>query len=429
MSNIKQIITNIARTEKHYVIASLMARVHDLQLCEDSFQDALIAALIFWTKNGVPSAPRAWLITTAHRKSLDFLRRGKNFRSKADLIQYQVQLNANENELKWNQTIENTISAIPSPHLLSPNMVDDERLKLIFLCCHPALNKQAQIALSLKIIGGLTTEEIAAAFLTKKVTMAQRLVRAKQKIKVAGIAFKLPDSEHLVMRAEVILSTIYLIYNESYRATNSDSLTKIDLAKEALILCRTICQLAPENAEAKGLLALILLQLARYEARICGDGGFVTLEKQNRDLWDKDQIIEGRDLVITALKMQNIGKFQLLAAINCCHADAPTFEQTDWLQICLLYEQLYKLEPTAINQLNIITSQSLLANTDIALLYNKLIQLELELVDYQPYYATKAELLKRHNKIEDAKIALDKAINLSNNKIEVGYLMKKRADL
>lgn len=434
MPNVKQKITEITKAQSRYVIASLMNKLRDLQLCEDSYQDAIIAALQHWPKNGVPNSPRAWLITTAHRKALDFLKRGQNFRSKTELIQYEVQLNADENTLKWNEQAENQISSMPNPHLPPNSEVDDEQLKLIFMCCHPALNKQAQIALSLKIIGGLTTEEIASAFLTNQATMAQRLVRAKQKIKNAGIAFKLPATEVLASRIDIILSCIYFIYNESYVATNSNSLTKIDLAEEAIGLCRNVCHFMPNNAEAKGLLALILLQLARIDARVDANGAFVPLEQQDRSLWNSNKISEGKQLVITALTMQNIGKYQLLAAINSCHADAKTFAQTDWPQIKLLYDQLYKLEPSPIILLNIIVAQSQTDLSNLKLqqqMFEKLCKIEADktLDNYQPLYAVKADFLIGLGRTVEAKKALNKAIALTQNQIEIDYLSQKLKNL
>lgn len=430
MKNVKQKITEIAKSESRYVIAALMNKLRDLQLCEDSFQDAIIAALQHWPKNGVPSSPRAWLITTAHRKALDFLKRGQNFRSKTELIQYESQLNADENSLKWNENIEAQIGVMPNPHLPNPNEVNDEQLKLIFMCCHPALNRQAQIALSLKIIGGLSTEEIASAFLTSEATMAQRLVRAKQKIKNAGIAFKLPATADLAARVDIILSCIYFIYNESYVATNSDSLTKVDLAQEAISLCRNVCHFMPQNAEAKGLLSLILLQLARINARVDAKGAFVPLELQNRKLWNAGQISEGKQLIITALTMQDIGKYQLLAAINSCHADAKIYDETDWLQIKLLYDHLYRIEPSPVMLINVILAQSQTDLTDIKLqqaMFERLSEIEAskKLENYQPFYAVKADFLIRLNRIKQAKTALDKAISLTHNQIEIDFLTQK----
>lgn len=430
MTSVQDKIKKIAKVETRYVIASLMNKLRDLQLCEDSYQDAIISALQHWPKNGVPSFPRAWLITTAHRKALDFLKRGQNFRSKTELIQYETQLNADENELKWNENVEHNMGSMPNPHLSNATEMDDEQLKLIFMCSHPALNRQAQIALSLKVIGGLSTEEIASAFLTSESSMAQRLVRAKQKIKNAGIAFKLPATEDLPNRIDIILSTIYFIYNESYVATNSDSLTKVNLAEEAIGLCRNVCHFMPDNAEAKGLLALILLQLARIEARVDAAGAFVPLEKQDRALWDVGKISEGKQLIITALTMQQIGKYQLLAAINSCHADAKNFAETDWLQIKLLYDQLYKIEPSPIILLNIIVAQSK-TDLDDSILQRQMlgklsaIEADKKLTNYQPFYAVKADFLIRLGRELEAKIALDKAISLTHNQIEIDYLTEK----
>ena len=430
MKSVQYKINQIAKAETRYVIASLMNKLRDLQLCEDSFQDAIISALQHWPKNGVPNSPRAWLITTAHRRALDFLKRGQNFRSKTELVQYEIQLNADENNLKWNDAIENQISSMPNPHLPPNSEIDDEQLKLIFMCSHPALNKQAQIALSLKIIGGLSTEEIASAFLTSEATMAQRLVRAKQKIKKAGIAFKLPSTQDLPNRIDIILSTIYFIYNESYVATNSDSLTKVNLAEEAVELCRNVCHFMPSNAEAKGLLALILLQLARIDARVDANGAFVPLEQQDRNLWNTNKISEGKQLIITALTMQQIGKYQLLAAINSCHADAKIFAETDWQQIKLLYDQLYKLEPSPIILLNIIVAQSQTDLADMQLqeqMFTKLglIEADEKLATYQPLFAVKADFLIRLGREKEAKKNLDKAISLTHNQIEINYLTEK----
>ncbi|MBL1420236.1 MAG: sigma-70 family RNA polymerase sigma factor [Alphaproteobacteria bacterium] len=434
MKSVQDKINQIAKAETRYVIASLMNKLRDLQLCEDSFQDAIISALQHWPKNGVPNSPRAWLITTAHRRALDFLKRGQNFRSKTELIQYEVQLNADENNLKWNDAIENQVSSMPNPHLPPNSEIDDEQLKLIFMCCHPALNKQAQIALSLKIIGGLCTEEIASAFLTNEATMAQRLVRAKQKIKKASIAFKLPATQDLPSRIDIILSTIYFIYNESYVATNSESLTKVNLAEEAIGLCRNVCHFMPNNAESKGLLALILLQLARIDARVDAKGAFVPLEHQDRNLWNINKISEGKQLIITALTMQQIGKYQLLAAINSCHADAKNFAETDWQQIKLLYDQLYKLEPSPIILLNIIVAQRQTDLADMQLqeqMFTKLSLIEAgkKLATYQPLFAVKADFLIRLGRKAEAKKALDKAISLTHNQIEINYLTEKLNNL
>ncbi|MCJ8322398.1 MAG: sigma-70 family RNA polymerase sigma factor [Rhizobiales bacterium] len=430
----KQKIHDIAKLDSGYVIASLMSKLHDLQLCEDCYQDAILAALQYWPKNGVPSHTKAWLITTAHRKALDILRRGQNFRSKQDLIIYEAQLTAGENTLKWQADEITHRGNVPSPHIPAANIMDDEQLKLIFMCCHPALNRQAQIALSLKIIGGLTTQEIASAFLTSETTMAQRLVRAKQKIKAAGISFKLPHLDQLVSRVDVILSTIYFIYNESYVATKSDALTNVNLANEAMALCRNVCHFMPNNAEAKGLLALILLQISRIDARVNEAGEFVTLAQQDRRLWRVEQVSEGKALLIAALTQQNIGKYQLLAAINCCHADAKHYKNTDWPQIKLLYEQLYKLEPSPIILMNVIISDAQTNLADMDLQYKLLGQLVLierenELANYQPFYAVKADFQIRLAQISAAIITLDKAIQLTQNTIEIAYLTKKRDQL
>ncbi len=433
MQNVKNKINQISRAEKQYVIASLMAKLRDLQLCEDSFQDAIIAALIHWSKNGIPTSPRAWLVTTAHRKALDFLKRGQNFRSKTDLIQYETQLNADENTLKYNEEIEqSSTQMMPNPHLSNPNKIDDEQLKLIFMCCHPAINKQAQVALSLKIIGGLTTKEIASAFLTSKTTMDQRLVRAKQKIKNANIAFCLPKTEALTERTDAILSTIYLIYNESYVATESKALTNVNLANEAITLCRNLLSLMPQHAETKGLLALMLLQFARRDARVCKNGRFLSLENQDRSLWCKTKLSEGKDLLLNALLKQDIGKYQLLAAINSCHGDAKTYEGTDWQQIELLYQELYKIEPSPIVTTNILVAKSMIEPNNIKRLkfiYSHLLKLEAQLHNYQPYFATKADFLIRLNQKKQATIALQKAINLTDNQIEKDFLLIKYGNL
>ncbi len=293
-------------------------------------------------------------------------------------------------------------------------------LRLIFTCCHPALAEPAQIALTLRTIGGLTTREIAAAFLLPEKTMQQRLVRAKHKISKAGIPFVIPDADLWPERLNSVLSVVYLIFNEGYNASNSETLIRHELTEEALFLGRMLHELIPDSSETSGLLALMLLHDARYDPAV----GYVTLQEQDRTLWNKEKIIKGSSLLKSTLKKGQIGAYQLQAAISAVHNEANTFEATDWQQIWFLYNRLYALNPSTVILLNAAVAQSYAENPKTALVTLKPLIDKPEIQNYQPYHATLADLFKRDEQLAKASTHYKKAIELSDNKVEIKFLQE-----
>jgi len=404
---LERTIDQTVREEWGRILASLVKTLGDWQLAEDCLQDAIISAMDHWRKNGLPSSPAAWLITTARRKAIDRIRRDKNLSAKQDEISYLINL---ENQ----PTEESETDAIP-----------DKRLEMIFTCCHPALEEKTRVALTLRTIGGLSTEDIATAFLDKPDAMQQRLTRAKKKIALAGIPYKIPDSTDLPERISSMLRVIYLIFNEGYHPTTSDKLTKPDLSEEAIRLARIVRQLLSETTEVAGLLALMLLHDSRRLARHDDDGEMVPLENQNRARWDKAKISEGRTILEDTLPKNRIGPYQLQAAISAVHAESESWSQTDWHQIAALYEMLHALQPSGIVRINQAIAVSFAGSPADALIMLEEAAADGRLEQYQPYFAAKADLLIRLGKLSDAKTCLETAINLSNNAKEKSFLKKK----
>ncbi|MGI9372447.1 MAG: RNA polymerase sigma factor, partial [Hyphomicrobiales bacterium] len=313
------------RNEWGRVLAALIAFLRDFELAEDALQDACVSAIEKWPEAGLPEVPQAWLLQTAKRKAIDHIRRAKRFDAKrADLKQH----------LK-NEHLDGD-AELDQP-------IPDERLSLIFTCCHPALNEKAQVALTLKTLGGLTTAEIARAFMVEEKTMAQRIVRAKRKIRRANIPYKIPDKDDWPNRLDAVLATIYFIFNEGYAATSGDDLVRADLCQEAIRLARLLVQLAPHEPEAAGLLALLLLHDSRRDARTDSAGTFIPMQAQDRSLWNSEQIAEGCARTMAALARKNPGPYQIQAAISAVHSEAPSHSETDWREIVLLYGKLYEL--------------------------------------------------------------------------------------
>ncbi len=405
--SLKQTIEKTVREEWGRILACLVKTLGDFQLAEDSLQDAIEAALKHWQTNGLPKSPAAWLIQTARRKAIDRLRRDKNFASKQGEISYLIDLD--------NQT---------SAERLNEN-IPDKRLEMIFTCCHPALGSKAQIALTLRTLGGLTTEEIAAAFLDRPDAMAQRLVRAKKKIKLAGIPYQVPSKEDFPERLTAVLGVIYLIFNEGYRASSGPNLIKADLSGEAIRLARIIAVLMPEETEVFGLLALMLLHDSRRLSRQDKDGNLIPLETQNRALWDQAFIKEGRDILKTVLPKQQLGAYQLQAAISALHVEAKLWTDTDWPQIAALYNLLYGLQPSFVVRVNqaVAVSYARSPKEGLALLD----QVATQAKDYQPYYAARADMMNRAGRSGDADLLYKKAINLSRNAAERAFLTSKLA--
>lgn len=404
-------IEQLVREEWGKLLASLITHLGDFQLAEDSLQDALESSLHHWQRYGLPRTPAAWLLQTARRKAIDRLRRNANFKTKSSQIAYETNLN-NLMEIDANEMALTQGPEIP-----------DERLALIFTCCHPAIEKKSRIALTLHTLGGLTTSEIAHAFLDTQSAMAQRLVRAKRKIKHAAIPYSVPSVQQWPERLQAVLEVIYLIFNEGYYCSNGLELVRKNLCEEALRLSRILCELKPDEPEIEGLLALILLHDSRRSSRQDEKGQIIALQDQDRTIWDKQKIATGLDILNQALNRKSPGPFQIQAAISAVHAEAMAFEETNWVEIVALYEHLYHLQPTPVVALNKIVAISHAQGTAIAC--DMLQKLEDPLAEYQPFYATKADFLQTLGRINEAEIAYLKAIDLTGEENIRRFLQQK----
>ena len=408
---LEQAIEKTVREEWGRILASLVKSLGDFQLAEDCLQDAIVSAMDQWSKIGLPKSPAAWLLTTARRRAIDRFRRAKNFASKQGEISYLIDLE--------NQSIEeDEIDVIP-----------DKRLEMIFTCCHPALEEKTSVALTLRTIGGLSTEEIASAFLDNPDAMQQRLTRAKKKISAAGIPYEVPDSDILPERLTAVLRVIYLVFNEGYSATKGDSLTRSELSDEAIRLARIVRQLLPDETEVAGLLALMLLHDSRRYSRQDDEGNMIPLEHQNRARWDKAKIAEGGQILENVLPENKLGSYQLQAAISAVHAQSPSWEKTDWPQIYGLYDLLYALQPSPVIRINQAFALSYSGSLDAAIQMLDEASQNGKLDTYQPYFAARGDLLMRADRKKEARKSLTKAIELSNNRQEQEFLAKKLQSL
>ena len=402
MIDLEGALTRIHREEYAAVVASLVRRFGDIDLAEDAASEALVAALEHWPGGGIPPNPGGWLTTTATRKALDRIRR----ESRRDAKHQQAAM-----------IIDPTPSA-------DPGVVDDDRLRLLFTCCHPALAPEARVALTLKLIGGLTVEEIAAAFLVPTTTMAQRITRAKRKIAAAHIPYRVPQAADLPARLDGVLSVLYLVFNEGYLSSSGTEPIREDLCLEAVRLARLLRSLLTTEPEVTGLLALMLLTEARRPARLAG-GELVTLAEQDRGRWDRGLIEEGHALVRECLAINRPGHYQLLAAINAVHTDAPTASDTDWGQIAALYDQLHALAPTPVVALNRAVARAELDGPLVALAAVD----RLAMTRYHAWHATRADLLRRLGRSGEAAAAYDEAIAATDNPAERAYLTRRRGQL
>jgi RNA polymerase sigma-70 factor (ECF subfamily) len=393
------------RTHGARLLASLIGQLKDFQLAEDSLQDAAEAALIHWGRSGIPQAPAAWLMQVARRKAIDRIRRAVNFRAKRDQYRHLLELDMREDEIADD-------SGIP-----------DERLRLIFTCCHPALDETTRVALTLRTLGGLTTDEIARAFVVAREAMAQRLVRARHKIAKAGIPYVVPGPDCWAERLDAVLTVLYLIFNEGY-ASAHPSYIRTDLCDEAIRLARILDVLRPREAEIEGLLALMLLHNSRRAARLAPDGAMIALENQDRGLWDKEAIAEGLHLTETALKRGRPGPFQIQAAIGALHAEAAMAADTDWRQIALLYETLVRYRDNPVYELNKIAAVAHIEGANSALA--KLEVLKEILGGYQPFHALRADLLRRSGRHADAVDAYEAALSLTASEADRAFLRQRR---
>jgi RNA polymerase sigma-70 factor (ECF subfamily) len=403
--DIQHAITRAHHEEWARVVASLTRRFGDLDIAEDAAAEAFATAVERWPTDGLPPNPGAWLTTTANRKAIDRLRR----EHKRDDKQKEAQM----------------LYDAPEP----PGAIEDERLRLMFICCHPALAMEARVALTLRMVGGLTVPEIARAFLVQETTMGQRLTRAKAKIKAARIPYRVPSAEDLPARVSGVLAVLYLVFNEGYLATGPDTdPVRHDLTAEAIRLTRLIRALMPEHGEVAGLLALMLLTEARRTARVSASGELVTLDEQDRGAWDAALVAEGHRLVRQRLAAGvTPGRYQILAAINAVHTSARHVRDTDWSQVVALYDQLVRLDPSPIVALNRAIAVAEIEGPEVALAaVDRLLD---KLAGYHAYHATRADLLRRLGRTRESRAAYDQAIELAGNTAETARLTRRRDQL
>ena len=405
-----EILEQIFREEYGRIIATLIRLSGSFDLAEESLQEAFASAAANWEKDGAPRNPGAWLTTVAHRKLLDAVRREKTKAEKQPALEYELE----------------RLQPYDQPRLLEESVeYPDDRLRLIFTCCHPSLSREAQVALTLRTLGGLTTTEIARAFLVPEPTLAQRLVRAKNKIRVARIPYEVPSLELLGERLSAAQTVIYLIFNEGYSATAGDSLVRRDLCIEAIRLARVLRELLALEPENLGLLALMLLQDSRREARMNEHDEIVTLEDQDRSRWDHKEIEEGLELIETALRLGRVGNYQLQAAIAAVHAEAKSADETDWPQIVALYKELMRLTSSPIVALNHAAAVAMSEGLEKGLSLLDEAGVSGKLDHYYLFHASRADLLRRLHRLQEAATAYTRALSLATNKVEQQYIRKR----
>ncbi|MFY1052491.1 RNA polymerase sigma factor [Ectopseudomonas khazarica] len=402
---ITELIERLYRDESRRVLATLIRLLGDFDLAEEALHEAFRSAVEQWPREGVPDNPRAWLVSAGRFRAIDSLRRQRRF-----------------------QPLDERIDAPGEDDAQEVELLEDDRLRLIFTCCHPALASDAQVALTLREVCDLSTEEIARAFLSSPSTLAQRIVRAKAKIRDARIPYEVPGRNELPERLEAVLRVVYLVFNEGYFASSGDSLTRSQLSDEAIRLGRLLLELLPEP-EVQGLLALMVLHESRRQARSAADGEVILLEAQDRSLWDRELIAEGEALVLQALHSRRFGPYSLQAAIAAVHAEAASLEETDWAQIVGLYDELLRLNPSPVVALNRAVALAMHEGEEVGLMEVERLLASGELDGYHLLHAARADLLRRLGRTDQAIAAYRQALALAQQGADRQFLQKRLEEL